>query len=387
MKNFTYENRTKIIFGKDSEQKLSEEIDLFGASKILLHYGSDRIKKDGLYDKIVEQITKAGANYVALGGVVPNPQLELVKKGIEICKKEDVDLILAVGGGSVIDSAKGIAAGTVYNGDVWDFYESKAVCEEAIPVATVLTIPAAGSESSANTVITNIKTGRKLAFGSEALRPIFSILNPELTMSLPDYQTACGISDMLAHVFERYFVNVDNVVVTDELCLAHMRSIMEIGLKVIGEPDNYDYRAELMLAGMIAHNGWLNTGRGGEWTSHQIEHELSAEYNIAHGAGLSIIFPAWMKTVYKDDTELFSDWARDVMGIVEKDDEKASMLGIEKLEEFYKQIGMPIRMSEAKITDDRYEKMAMNLLNKAETIGKFKKFNKKEIIEIYELAK
>jgi len=273
-----------------------------------------------------------------------------------------------------------------YEGDVWDFYEHKVIAEKAMPIATILTIPAAGSESSSGTVVTNEEIKRKKAFGSPLLQPIFSILNPEFTKTLPDYQTACGASDMLAHVFERYFVATKNVDVTDRLCLAHMKSIMKNARLVLENPNDYDLRAEIMLAGYIAHNGWLDVGRTrGDWASHIIEHELSAEYDMAHGAGLAIIFPAWMKYVYKENIARFELFAKEVFGI-DKTGEEGVLLAISKLEEFYKEIGMPRRMSEANIENPDIKKLSSQASGQG-TIGQFKELTKEDVEKIYELAK
>lgn len=387
MENFSYQNETKIIFGKDTTDKLAEELNAIKPNKVLLHYGTSHIKKSGLYDQVIAQLKETAIPFVELGGVVPNPHLELVQEGIELCRKEDADFILAVGGGSVIDSAKAIAAGVPYDGDVWDFYDGKASVEEALPIASILTIPAAGSESSMFTVITNTATKRKYGMGSPLLRPVFSILDPALTATLPDYQTACGASDMLAHTLERYFVPVKHVDVTDRLCEVHMGSIMKNAKLVLREPTNYDYRAEILLAGYIAHNDWLDVGRTrGDWATHAIEHELSALYDIAHGAGLAIIFPAWMKHVYKEDVKRFSMWARNVFGISAYDDEEATLLGISALEQFYKEIGMPTRLSEADLPADKIDEMATNA-TKNGPLGSFKKLSKEDVVAILNLAK
>ncbi|MCF7866464.1 iron-containing alcohol dehydrogenase [Candidatus Woesearchaeota archaeon] len=385
MENFIFQNRTKIIFGKNTEKTVGLELTNFKAKKILIHYGSERIKTTGLFDTIIKSIKEENINFVELGGVVANPRLSKVKEGIELAKKENVNFILAVGGGSVIDSAKAIAAGAKYDGDVWDFYEYKELPTKAIPIGTILTIPAAGSEASAATVITNEETKRKKAFGHPCIVPMFSILNPELTMTLPDYQTACGAADMLAHVFERYFVSAKEVDVTDNLCLAHMNSIIKKVKQVLKEPKNYEYRAELMLAGYIAHNGWLNVGRtNGDWASHMIEHELSAEYDLAHGAGLSIIFPAWMKYVYTENIEKFELFGKEVFGI-EKKGEEAALEAINKLEEFYKEIELPIKMSEAKITNPNIQTMTENAIGDGE-LGNFKILKRKDVEDIYKLS-
>ena len=302
MQNFIYGNRTKIIFGKGTEKTVGAETAAY-AKRVLLHHSGGHAVKSGLLDTIKESLKQASVEWVELSGVKPNPRLSLVYQGVEICKKEKLTFILAVGGGSVIDSAKAIAMGALYDGDVWDFYARKKTAAQALPVATVLTIPAAGSESSISSVITDERGPWKQAVNEECIRPVFSILNPEVTYSLPPYQTACGISDMLAHIMERYFTKESHVDLTDELCEGTMRAIIRNARKIFnGNGENYDARAEIMWAGSLAHNNLLSTGRIGDWASHAIEHELSALYDIAHGAGLSVIFPAWIKYNIKEDT-------------------------------------------------------------------------------------
>lgn len=385
MENFTFCNPTRIVFGNDSIEQLASEIERTGAKNVLIHYGSDRVKKDGLYAKAVKQLAKAGSKYAELGGVVPNPRLSLVRVGVKMCKEEGIDLILAIGGGSVIDSAKAIAAGARYEGDVWDFFTGKSSIKEALPVATILTIPAAGSESSMATVVTNEETQEKKGHLSEHLRPVFSLLDPQLTKSLPAFQTACGAADMLAHTLERYFVSIKNVDVTDRLLEAHMRSIIKNAKLALMDPENYDYRAELMLAGYIAHNDWLDVGRTrGDWATHVLEHELSAYNDIAHGAGLAIMFPAWMKRVCKEDVRRFAQWARNVWGIESYDDEEATRLGIQALEVFFKEIGLPTRLSEVDIVAQDTKKMIERL--KDAGLGQFKKLTGEDIAVIYENA-
>ena len=387
MEDFIYQNATRIIFGKDTVKALAGQLKDAGVKKALLHYGSDRIKEAGLYDEVLTQLKDAGVAFVELSGVVPNPRLSLVREGVELCREEGVDIVLAVGGGSVIDSAKAIAAGARYAGDVWDLFEGKAPVREALMVATVLTIPAAGSESSPASVVTDEENGRKVGLLSDRLRPVFSILDPSLTVTLPDYQTACGVADMLAHVMERYFVSVSHVDVTDRLCEAHMRSIVKNARLVLANPQDYDYRAEVMLAGMIAHNDWLNVGRTrGDWASHAIEHELSAAYDIAHGAGLAIVFPAWMRHVYKEDAARFALWAREVWGVSSHDDDEAALLGISSLESFFREIGLPVRMSEAGIGGDRIVEMA-SLAVKGGLLGQFKSLGEDDVKAIYDLAR
>ena len=314
MENFEFYSPTRIIFGRGTEEKVGELTKEYG-TKVLLHYGGGSIKKYGLYDKVVKSLQDAGVDFIELGGVQPNPRLGLVKEGIKICRENDIDFILAVGGGSVIDSAKAISLGVPYEGDVWDFFMGKALPEKNLPVGVVLTIPAAGSESSNSVVITKEEGLLKRSCNNDINRPVFAIMNPELTFTLPPYQTASGVVDMMAHIMERYFTHQTDVDLTDGLCESMLKTIMKNALIVMEEPDNYDARAELMWAGTLAHNGLVGTGRIGDWASHAIEHELSAMYDVAHGAGLAVVFPAWMKYVYKHNVNRFAQFAVNVFNV------------------------------------------------------------------------
>lgn len=387
MKNFTYVNSTKIIFGKDTESLIGEEIKSFGGKKVLFHYGGGSIKKTGLYGRIIKSLAENQIDYVELGGVQPNPRLSLVRTGIELCKLHDIDFILAVGGGSVIDSAKAIGIGAVYEGDVWDFFTGNATIESTLPVGVVLTIPAAGSEASTGTVITNEDGWYKWSVNSVLIRPKFAILNPELTYTLPDYQTVCGASDMIAHVFERYFTNESGVDFTDELCEATIRSIMRCVKMVLKDPTNYDARANLMWEGTLAHNGILGTGRIEDWASHKIEHELSAIYDIAHGAGLAIIFPHWMEYVYKHDIYRFARFAHRIFNVdVDFFNLEATVLeGIKRLKNFYKEIGLPIKLKDVNIGSEHFEEMAKKATING-PIGSFVKLNTEDVFNIFKLA-
>ena len=388
MYDFQYKNPTKIIFGKNSEGEVGRELAKH-TNKVLLHYGGGSIKSTGLYDQVVKSLKASNVDFFELGGVKPNPREDLVYAGIELCRAENIDFILAVGGGSVIDSAKSIAAGVHYDGDFWDLFVKDARPTKFLKVATVLTIPAAGSESSNAAVITHEGLKEKRSIGFEALRPVFSILNPELTYTLPDYQTACGLSDMLAHVMERYFTGVSGADFTARLCEATMKSIVDLGPKVLKDTQNYDLRAEVMLAGMIAHNGWLGLGRCGDWASHQLEHELSAFYDIAHAAGLAIIFPAWMKFVYKQDVAQFAQFANRVFDIEinPQNLEETALKGIEALEQFYQSIGLPTRFSEADLPTNEIDALVANLTKHSDSCGSFVKIGKAEAKAIYELAR
>lgn len=386
MLNFDFQNKTEIIFGRDTEERVGKEIKKYG-KKILLHYGGGSIKNTGLYDKVVESLKKENIEFVELAGVMPNPRVSLVREGIELCRKEGVDFVLAVGGGSVIDSAKAICAGVSYSGDVWDFCIKGIEVVNPLPLGTILTIPAAGSESSSGTVITNEDGWYKKSFGSNLLRPKFSVLNPVLTYTLPDYQTSAGVVDMMVHVFERYFTNEKNVELTDRLCEGVLKTIINNGRKVMDNPYSYDIRAEILWASTLAHNGLLDTGRKSDWASHGIEHELSGIYDITHGAGLAIVSPAWMKYVYKHDLGRFVQFANRVWDVeIIGDMEDVALEGIRRMERFFSEIGMPITLSEAGIVEDRFEEMAEKAVG-SKKMGSFVKLDKNDIINIYKLAK
>lgn len=388
MENFIYDRCTKIIFGKDTENLVGKEVKKF-SSKIMLHYGGGSIKKSGLYDRVMESLKDEGIEVVEYGGVKPNPTLNFAREGIKIAKEKGVGFVLAVGGGSTIDSAKTIALGALYDGDVWDFAEQKAVAKEALPVGVILTIPAAGSESSQYAVLTNEDGPYPLkrdviVENNKLIRPRFAILNPVLTFTLPPFQTACGICDILAHVMERYFTSVKDVELTDRLCEATMKTVINNGLIVMKEPENYSARAEIMWAGSIAHNDLLGTGRAGDFASHMIEHELSALYDIAHGAGLAIIFPAWMKYVYKYNLPRFAQFAARVWNI---DDnyfsmEKMALEAVKRQINFYKELGLPTTLKEANLSAVRFEEMAEQCVK----LGSIKKTSAEDICEIYKLA-
>lgn len=387
MRNFTYQNGTKLIFGKDTEKLVGHEIAQY-TTKVLLHYGGGSIKKTKLYETVLTSLNNANIEVIELPGVQPNPRLSLVHEGIKMCREQNITFILAVGGGSVIDSAKAIAAGVPYEGDVWDLFCGTPITKDCLPVGTILTIPAAGSETSSRSVITNEENGLKRSCGHSSMRPVFSILNPELTYTLPMYQTACGIADMLAHVLERYFTNEPSVDVTDRLCEAAMKAIIENGRRVMNDPMNYDLRAELMLAGMIAHNGSLDVGRLGDWASHELEHELSGQYDIAHGAGLAIIFPAWMKFVYKHDVQRFAQFGHRVfdLEINLNNLEETALRAIECLEHFFKELNLPTRFTEAHLPTDEIELLAQKLVSHCESVGNFVKIYKEDALAIYQLA-
>jgi alcohol dehydrogenase len=386
MENFTFQNPTKIIFGKGTEAEVGKETARH-AKKVLLHFGGGSIKASGLYDRVCKSLRAAGVDFVELGGVKPNPRLSLVREGIRICQEKKCELILAVGGGSVIDSAKAIAIGAPYSGDVWDFYTGKASVSESVPVAVVLTIPAAGSESSNNSVISNEAGMLKKAVAAECIRPVFAIMNPELTFSLPPFQTASGAADIMAHVMERYFTRVTEVDFTDRLCEATLRTIIDNVPVALAKPDDYDARAQIMWASTVAHNDLLSTGRVGDWASHRIEHELSGIYDVTHGAGLAVVFPAWMKYVYKNDVSRFARFATRVWGVEPRFDwpERTALEGIGRTKSFFRDIGLPTSLKELGVMDDRLEEMARKA-TAAGPLGNFAKLGAMDVVSIYQLA-
>jgi alcohol dehydrogenase YqhD (iron-dependent ADH family) len=388
MDNFSFLNPTKIIFGRGTEKNVGEEI-LNYSKNILLHYGGGSIKKTGLYDRIIKSLDNAGIRYVELSGVKPNPRLSMVYEGIRLCKQEKLDFILAVGGGSTIDSSKAIAMGVLYDGDVWDIYSGKATAESALPVGTVLTIPAAGSESSNSSVITNEDGWYKRGHSSDVIYPRFSILSPELAYTLPKYQVGCGAADILAHLMERYFTNTQHVELTDRLIESTMKTIIHHIPKVLKDPENYDSWAEIMWGGALAHNNLMNTGRVGDWASHNIEHELSGIYDVAHGAGLAVVFPAWMKYVYKHDIKRFCQFATRVWDVEPNffSPEETALEGISRLERFFSSIGMPVTLAELKVPLDRLEEMADKATNgDKSTLGQFVPLKRADVLSILKLA-
>ena len=347
MENFTFYSPTCFVFGKDTESQAGSLVKRFGGTKVLIHYGGGSAVRSGLLDRVKASLDDAGIPYALLGGVKPNPRSGLVYEGIELCRKEKIDFVLAVGGGSVIDSSKAIAAGTIYDGDFWAFYSGKRI-EEALPVGTVLTIAAAGREGSPDSVITKEEGMFKRGASGDAIRPRFSILNPALTQSLPAYQSAAGITDIMAHLYERYLTNTKEVEVTDRLIEALLLTMIHEGPRVIENPDNYDARANIMWAGMMAHNNSCGVGRSQDWNSHNIEHELSALYDCAHGAGLAVTMPAVFHYVMEHDVMRFAQAAVRVWGC-QMDfahPEVTASQGIEKLREFLISIRMPRNLTE-----------------------------------------
>ncbi|MFW6007050.1 MAG: iron-containing alcohol dehydrogenase [Halanaerobiales bacterium] len=389
MQNFEFLSPTKIIFGKDTESKVGEQVKEYSDSCLFV-YGGGSIKKYGVYDTIVKSLKEADIDFVEHSGIKPNPRLSKVQEGIKKCQENNLDFILAVGGGSVIDSAKATALGVEYEGNVWDFFSGKSEPENSLPLGVVLTIPAAGSEASKSAVITNEDGWLKRGLNTECNRPVFAIENPEITYTLPDYQTACGTVDIMAHIMERYFTNVSNVDLTDRLCESGLKTMIKNTPIALEDPENYSARAEIMWTSTLAHNDLMGTGRIGDWASHNIEHELSGIYDIAHGAGLAIIFPAWMKYVYKHDVDRFVQFAVRVFNVDQdfENPEKTALEGIRRLEKFFEQIGMPTTLKEIDITDEHFEEMAEKCKkpNENNTLGNFVELDKDDIYNIYELA-
>lgn len=389
MNDFTYHKPTEFIFGKQAHLQAGKMLRKYNSKKVLLHYGMGSIIKNGLLQKVEDSIKKENIDYVKLGGAIPNPIDTLVYEGIDICKTQGIDFILAIGGGSAIDSAKAISIGAVYDGDFWDFFDYKSIAKSALPVATILTIPAAGSEVSASSVIT--KTGKyplKRGLTADPMKPVFSLLNPELNYTLPPFQTACGVADMMSHTFERYFTNTNGVTITDELSEGLMRTIIKYAKVAINEPTNYEARANLTWAGMIAHDGSLGVGREEDWGTHMLEHELSALYDVAHGAGLATMFPAWMRYVYRQDLNRFYNWAVKVWGVSESNNkEEVALKGIQSLQDFWESIGLPVNFEKLGAKKEDIPHIVNILkLNTGGTFSSFMKLNMEDAEKIYNLA-
>ncbi len=388
MNNFDFFSPTHFVFGKDRENEAGSFVKKFGGTRVLVHFGGSSAESSGLLNRVRASLKKESLSFIELGGVKPNPRSGLVYEGIELCRKEKVDFILAVGGGSVIDSAKAIAAGIPYSGDFWDFYSKGLTVEACIPVGTILTIAAAGSEGSGDTVVTHENGMYKRGAHGDCLRPKFSILNPALTMTLPPYQTACGASDIMAHVFERYFTNTKDVEVTDRLCEAVLLTMVNEVPKLIKNPSDYEARANIMWAGMVAHNNIVGVGRDQDWNSHGIEHELSALYDVAHGAGLAVIFPAWIKFVYKHDVMRFAQIAVRLWGCQMdfQNPEKTALEGIAKYEAFLQSIGMPVSFKEIGAKEEDIPVLVEKFGIGEGKTGGFVQLDKKAVESIYRLA-
>lgn len=388
MENFTFFPATKYVFGRGVENQVADQLKAFGMKKPLIVYGKGSVVRSGLLDRVRKSIADAGIEHEELGGVQPNPTDDKVYEGIALAKEKGVDSLLAVGGGSSIDTAKAIAAALPYNGDFWDFYCGKAKVTKALPVGVVLTIPAAGSEGSGNTVITKISDMRKLGMGSDSLRPKFALMNPELTFTLPPYQTAAGITDMLAHIMERYFSNTPEVEITDRVAEGVMKAIITEAPKVMADPENYDARANIMWSGTLAHNGVCSGGRVEDWATHALEHELSALYGVTHGAGLAVMFPAWMTYAMRENPGKLAQYARRVFDVEEADDTKAAAIGIERLKDFLTSIGMPVTMKGLGIENADTALLAQKVTeSKGDTFGNYIRIDRDTARRIYDLAK
>lgn len=388
MNDFGFYSPTRYEFGRGKESMTGELTRGMGASNVLLVYGGGSAVRSGLLDRVKKSLDEAGVRYTEHGGVKPNPTDDKVYEGIEICRREKIDGLVAVGGGSAIDTAKAIAGGVPYDGDFWDFYAGKVIMTEALPVGVVLTIPAAGSEGSGNSVITRLDGLHKISLRTEsALRPRFAVMNPELTFTLPPFQTACGIADMMAHIMERYFTNTQEVEVTDRVSEGVLKAIVTEAPIVMAEPENYDARANVMWCGTLAHNGVCGTGRREDWVSHFMEHEISAVYNVAHGAGLAVVFPAWMTFMAKHHPVKIAQYARRVFDVEEPDDAAAAMKGVERLKAFFSGIGLPVTFAQLGVPEPDIDLLVKKLHeNKGEIIGGYYRLSAVETREIYELA-
>ncbi len=388
MFDFKYYTPTKVLFGKDTENKVADLVKEFGGTKLLIHYGGGSVVRSGLLKRVTDKLDEAGIAYVTLGGAVPNPRLSLVKEGIELCKKENVDFLLAVGGGSAIDSAKAIGYGVFNGGEVWDFYDYKRQANGALPLGVILTIAATGSEMSDSSVITKEEGLVKRGYSSDFGRARFAILNPELTMTLPDYQTACGCADIMMHTMERYFTNGGNMEITDALAEGLLRTVKKNSLILVKDPKNYDARAEVMWAGSLSHNGLTGCGNdGGDWMTHKLEHELGGLYDVAHGAGLAAIWGSWARYVYKDCLHRFKKFAINVMDVKEEgSDEEIALRGIEAMEDFYRAIKMPTNLRELGVepTEDELKLMAKKCaIGVGGEKGSAKVLNEEAMLAIY----
>lgn len=390
MDNFRFQSPTEFIFGRDTQKNTGDALRRYGAQKVMIVYGSDRIKREGLFEQIVGSIKDAGLEWVEYEGIAPNPTAASVYEGIAVAVRENVNFILAVGGGSPIDAAKGIALGAVYDGDFWDFYCGKAQPVAALPVGVVLTIPAAGSEGSGNSVITNEKTHQKISVRYPfVLRPRFAIMNPELTYSLPWFQTACGIVDMMAHIYERYFSPTEGTQLVDAYSEAILRDVMDQAMTLRLDGENYDARADVMWAGTLAHNGLCGVGKVEDWSSHRMEHEISAYYDVAHGAGLAVIIPAWMTFCAKRNPDKLWRFAINVMSVdpAGKDTEDIIDEGISELKNFYHDMGLTTNLRDLVGKEPDIDMMVESLhRNMGDTLGAYVPLSMDDCREIYKLA-
>lgn len=390
MNNFDYYTPTKVIFGKGAQERVGEEISADNCTKVLVHYGGASAEKSGLLGRVCDSLEKAGVEYVKLGGVVPNPLLGLVYEGIELCKKENVEHILAVGGGSVIDSSKAIALGAANDCDVWDIFLRKVTPKKALPVSAVVTIAAAGSEMSDSAVITREEGLLKRGFNSNLIRCKTAFMNPELTYTLPAYQTASGIVDIMMHTMERYFVK-NTMEITDSIAESLLKTVISQAETVMKEPDNYDARAEIMWAGSLSHNGLTECGGVKDFSCHALEHELSGMFNVAHGAGLAAVWSSWARYIYKECPERFTRFAVNVMGIDGSENiEETALKGIEAVEKFFMSIGMPVRVSGfgIELTDEQIRELAVKCsFHGARKVGVTKVLDVSDMENIYKMAR
>ncbi|MGY3717288.1 iron-containing alcohol dehydrogenase [Sutcliffiella cohnii] len=382
MNNFTFYNPTRLIFGKDEVENLANHLQTYGKN-ILLVYGGGSIKKSGLYDQVIQQLQKANANVTELAGVEPNPRVETVRKGVALCKEHQIDFLLAVGGGSVIDCTKAIAAGAKYDGDVWDIVIKKAPVHEALPFGTVLTLAATGSEMNSGSVITNWETKEKHGWGSPFTFPQFSILDPQNTVTVPKNHTVYGIVDMMSHVFEQYFNNATHTPLQDRMCESVLKTVMETAPKLLEDLTSYEHRETILYSGTIALNGMLQMGYRGDWASHGIEHAISAIYDIPHAGGLAIIFPNWMKHVLDRNVAKFKQLAVRVFEVddTDKDDREVALEGIERLRQFWNSLGAPSRLADYNIDDSQFEQMTRHILANG-PIGNFKPLHEEDVTSI-----
>ncbi|MDP4163898.1 MAG: iron-containing alcohol dehydrogenase [Bacillota bacterium] len=382
MQSFTYYNPTKLIFGKDQLDHLKTEIPQYGKN-VLLVYGGGSIKRSGLYDQVMDVLNAMDVTVTELAGVEPNPRITTARKGVELCKSEKIDFILAVGGGSVIDCTKLIAAGAKYDGDAWDLVIKKAAATEALPFGTVLTLAATGSEMNSGSVITNWETSEKYGWGSPAVFPKFSILDPANTFTVPKDHTIYGMVDMMTHVFEQYFHQVKNTPLQDRMCEGVLTTVIETAPKLINDLENFEYRETILYNGTIALNGMLQMGYRGDWATHNIEHAVSAVYDIPHAGGLAILFPNWMKHTLKENPARFKQLAVRVFGVdpTGKTDEEVGLEGIEKIREFWSSLGAPTRLADYQIDDSKIDLMADRAMANGE-FGNFKKLNRDDVMAI-----
>ena len=393
MKDFKFYAPTEVVFGENSEEQVARLIKKYGGTKVLVHYGGKSAERSGLLDKVCKQLQDEGIQFVKLGGVVPNPRLSLAKQGIELCRKEGIDFILAVGGGSVIDSSKCIAYGVCYDGDVWDFYLGKAQPTKMLPLAAVLTIPAAGSEMSEASVITNEDGDVKLGYSNDLSRPKFAIMNPRRTFTLPPYQTAAGVTDIMMHTMERYFNTDGDMTLTDEIAEALMRTMKTSVFEVLKNPEDYRNRAQIMWGGSLAHNDVTGCRNNGDWATHQLEHELSGMFDVTHGAGLAAIWPSWARYVMHENLSRFVRFAVNVMEVPNDftDPEGTALRGVEAMERFYHAIGMPVNIRELigrDVTDEEIQEMTRKCSRDYQrTCGQFKVLKAEDMKAIYCMAR